>query len=108
MGLIFKQVWTSTGSSGPIGNAVKCSHGVQNITAYLAHSSLGANSQTFLFQTAMESSGPWFTEGSTVCSSGNVSTTFRLQITGPVAPWIRGFLSSGSTGNFTLLAIGMD
>lgn len=105
MGLIINQVFGSTGSSGIIGT-VECKHGVQNVTCYVNHSTL-ASSNTFEVQTAIESSGPWFSEGSTAISTA-ASTTFRLQITGPVAPFIRARLQNASTGQFNVLFIGLD
>ena len=109
MGLILSQVWTSTGSSGPVGT-VECRHGVRDITCYIAHSTI-ITTNSFSLQSAIESSGPWFVEGSTQLSTGNAaaaSTSFRLQITGPVGPWIRGYLHTASTGTYNVLVIGLD
>jgi len=106
MGLIVKQVFTSTGSSEIIGTVAN-PHGVQNLTCYIAHSTL-ASTNSFVLQSAIESSGPWFTEGSTELATGNVSTAFRLQVTGPVGLFVRGVLRSASTGNYSFLLMGLD
>ena len=110
MGLILSQVWVSTGSSGQVGPPVECRHGLQGLTCYIAHSTI-ITTNSFSLQTAIDSTGPWFIEGSTQLSTGAAaaaSTAFRLQITGPVAPWIRGYLHTSATGTYNVLVIGMD
>ena len=106
MGLILSQVFLSTGAAGVMGQ-VECRHGVQNLSCYIAHSSL-TSTASFQLESAIDSTGPWFVEGSTSSTGANVSTTFRLQITGPVAPFVRVRLLATSTGQFNVLLMGVD
>lgn len=110
MGLILSQRWVSTGSSGQVGAPVECRHGVRDLTCYIAHSTI-ITTNSFSLQTAQHSTGPWFIEGSTQLSTGNAataSTAFRLQITGPVGTWVRGYLHTASTGTYNILVLGLD
>lgn len=90
--------WTSTGSSGGL-TAVHLAAGCQYSALYVNASTL-ASTQSVSFQTAAESSGPWFTEASTSISTA-LAQSVVLRVTGPYR-WMRPYLHSASTGNYTL------
>ena len=74
---------------------------------YLSASTL-ASTQSFAFQTAQQSSGPWATENSTVIAAdGSSASQARIRVTGPYR-WMRPILNSVSTGTYTfrLIAVG--
>lgn len=104
MDLIVKQAWVSTGSSGSVG-ALEVPLGMSYATMYIDHSTL-ATTQSFSFQSAQESSGPWFIEGTTQIATA-ASTRFKFQITGPVGPWVRGYLHTASTGTYNVFLLGV-
>lgn len=59
-----------------------------------------ASTQSFAFQTAPESSGPWVTEASTViAANGSSASIALLRVTGPY-PYMRPVLNSASTGTY--------
>lgn len=89
--------WTSTGSSGGL-TPVYLAAGCQQSVLKCQFSTL-ASTQSFSFQTAQESTGPWFTEASTSISTA-VSGQAALRVTGPYK-WMRPYLHSASTGNYT-------
>lgn len=101
--LEINNVWTSTGSSGGL-TAVELRFGAVESILTLQHSTL-ATTTSFSFQTAQESSGPWFTEGSTAVSTGAAGQVV-LRVTGPYT-WMRPFLHTASTGalQFRLVAV---
>jgi hypothetical protein len=105
-----RQTWHSTGSSGPVGNPLKFPNPVRDWALFANHSTLVATStQLVSLQSAIESSGPWFIEGSTILSSlANVSTCVKLAATGPSANWARAYLHDASTGDYDFLIVGFD
>ena len=100
--LEINQVWTSTGSSGGL-TAVRLD-GFQQHSVLLCQYSTLATTQSVSFQTAQESTGPWFVEASTTISTA-ASTQIALRVTGPYT-WMRPYLHTASTGTyqFRLLA----
>ena len=107
--LTVKQAWTSTGgTSGPL--AVISLQESENFTqgvVYLNHSTL-ATTQSFNFESAQESTGPWLIETSTVLSSvANVSTNMSMRLTGPIGPFIRPRLLTPATGFYNVLLLGV-
>lgn len=66
-----------------------------------------ASTQSFAFQTAINSSGPWVTENSTsIAADASSASAARIRVTGPYR-YMRPLLNSVSTGtyNFRLLAV---
>lgn len=101
---IVKQAWASTGSSGGMA-AIELIHCPSYAVMYIDHSTL-ATTQSFSFQSAQESSGPWFIEGSTQIAAANASTRFAMRVTGPIGPWVRPYFHSASTGNYNIILLG--
>ena len=67
---------------------------------YISASTL-ASTQSFAFQTAQQSSGPWVTENSTVIAANASSASAAvIRVTGPFR-WMRPVLNSASTGTYT-------
>lgn len=96
--------WTSDGSSGgltPVHLAAGCMESVLKVQF-----STLASTQSVSFQTAQESSGPWFTEGSTSISTA-VAGQVALRITGPYK-WMRPYLHSASTGTYRLRLVAVS
>ena len=104
--LIIKQAWASTGSSGGL-TAIEMLDPPGNAVFHIAHSTL-ATTNSVSFQTAQQSSGPWFIEGSTQLATGNVSTAFLMRIDGPVGPFARPYIHTASTGQYDFLLIGIE
>lgn len=102
--LEINHTWTSTGSSGAIGDPVRVSFGPVEAMVSVAHSTL-ATTQSWSFQTAQESTGPWFTEGSTSISTA-VTGNSVMRFTGPFT-WGRVFLNTASTGTYTIKLLGI-
>ena len=102
---LIRQVWTSTGSSGGLAS-VFLGETPRDVALFLAHSTL-ATTQSASLQTAINSSGPWFLEGSTQISTA-VSTAFKLAPTGPLARYARPYLHTASTGAYDFLLVGSD
>ena len=105
MDLLFNQGWASTGTSGGL-TAVELPMSAALTTFYVDCSTL-TTTQSISLQTAQNSTGPWFIEASTVMAV-NVSTAFRMQMTGPIGPWARPYLHSPGTGayHFKLIGVG--
>lgn len=65
-------------------------------------SSTLASTQSFSFQTAQESTGPWVIEASTaIAANGSSASAAVLRVIGPYK-WFRPVLNSASTGTYTL------
>ena len=90
--------WDSTGSSGAL-SEVTIPFPPTHSVLYVQHSTL-ATTNSVSFQTAQQSSGPWFNEASTQLSTA-VSTQFALRLTGPYAI-MRPYLHTASTGTYRL------
>lgn len=94
--------WSSTGTSGGLA-AVHVQAAVRDSVLYCHHSTL-ASTQSFGFQTAIASTGPWYTEG-----TGAVSTALNglvaVRVTGPYV-FMRPYLNSASTGTYTFRLLG--
>jgi hypothetical protein len=104
MMLEIDHTWASSGSSGgltPVYLAAGCAQSV----LYIACSTL-ASSQSVSFQTAPESTGPWFTEGSTSISTA-LAQSAAIRVTGPYK-WMRPYLHSASTGTYNLRLVATD
>ena len=96
--------WTSTGSSGALTSALVNMGAVQ--TALYCEASTIATTQSFAIQTAAHSTGPWVTEGSTSVGGGAAATGAAvLRLTGPFK-YVRPYLNSASTGNYTFRLLG--
>ena len=104
--LTIKQGWASTGSSGAL--AVIQVQNSENFTqgvVFLDCSTL-ATSQSFNLESAQESTGPWFTETSTVISTA-ISTNFAMRFAGPIGPFVRPRLLTSATGFYDVLLVGV-
>jgi hypothetical protein len=102
--LEINQTWTSTGSSGgltPVYLASACADAVLKIT----HSTL-ASTQSISLQTAGSSAGPWVNEA-TASFSTAVSTAAAIRVTGPFL-WMRPYLHSESTGDYTFRLVAVS
>ena len=92
------------GSTGGL-DAVQIPDGVLYSAMYVENSTL-ATTNSFEFQTAQNSTGPWFTEASTaVAGSATVKGQAALRLTGPYL-WARPAFKTGSTGTYTIRLIG--
>lgn len=96
--------WTSVGTSGGL-TAVELRFPPIESVLTVQHSTL-ASTQSFRFETAQESTGPWFTEGSTAISTG-AAAQVALRVTGPYK-WMRPFLQSASTGTYQFRLVGVS
>lgn len=104
MELVVNQGWLSTGSSGGL-PAIELPISAAYTVLYIDHSTL-ATTQSFSYQSAQYSSGPWFVEASTQLSTA-VSTRFGLRVTGPVGPFVRPYLHTTSTGTYNFILYGV-
>jgi hypothetical protein len=89
-------VWQSTGSSGGL-TAIRLDGFQAQSVLQIQYSTL-ATTQSVSFQTAQESTGPWFIEASTSISTA-ASTCINLRVTGPFT-WMRPYLHTASTGTY--------
>lgn len=94
--------WTSTGST-VVFTPVSVPDGVIESALYVSFSTL-ATTNSVEFQTAQESTGPWFTEGSTGLALAGGQVVLRL--TGPFLH-MRPQLKTSSSGAYTLRLIGV-
>lgn len=95
--------WTSAGSSGAL-TAISLSGFHQNSVLFCQASTL-ASTQSFAFQTAQNSTGPWFTEASTaIAATSLASAQTNLRLTGPYT-YMRPYVNSASTGTYTFRLI---
>lgn len=97
-------VWTSTGASGGL-TAVRVYGPISQSALYCQFSTLATTNSVSL-QTAQESSGPWFTEGSTSIST-LASGQVVLRMTGPY-DWARPYIHTASTGLYQFRLIGVS
>jgi hypothetical protein len=104
--LEINHTWTSTGSSGAVGTPVRLDFGVVESVMSVAHSTL-ATTQSWSFQTAQESTGPWFTEASTSISTTVGAGNSAVRVTGPFS-WVRPYLHTASTGTYTIKLLGVS
>lgn len=97
--------WDSTGGTSGGLTGVYVAAGAVESVLYCEFSTL-ATTNSYSFQTALSSGGPWFTEGSTSISTA-LNGLAALRITGPYI-WARPYLHTVSTGNyqFRLIANG--
>lgn len=91
-------IWDSTGTSGGL-TPVYLAAGCLQSALYIQASTL-ASTQSVSFQTAQESTGPWFTEASTSISTA-LAQQAVLRVTGPFK-WMRPYLNTSSTGTYRL------
>lgn len=110
MDLVVKHAWNidrsvaSTSSSGGL-TAVYLPISVQYTMLSVAFSTL-ATTQSLSYQSALESSGPWFIEASTQLSTA-VSTRMVMRVAGPVGSWVRPYFHTASTGAYDVLLLGV-
>lgn len=106
--VVINHGWASTGSSGGATN-LEAVH-LPSPPAYsvlMVEASTLASTQSFSFQVAQHSSGPWFTEASTsIAADANNAAQATLRVTGPY-PWMRPRLNSASTGIYNVRLIGV-
>lgn len=99
--------WTSDGASSGGLTAVQIQAGCSQLVLYGQSSTL-ASTNSFALQSAQQSTGPWFTEGSTSFSAtATVIGQSALRLTGPVR-WVRPYLNSASTGTYTFRMIAVE
>lgn len=106
--VLFDYVWsTATGSSGGL-DAFEIPNGAgPTESALFCQTSTLASTQSFGFQTAQASTGPWFTELSTsIGASSLVAAQAALRLTGPYR-FMRPFINSASTGTYRFQLIGV-
>ena len=106
--LEYRKVWTSAGSSGgALAMTAVDAGGLMTHSVLLCQASTLASTQSFSYQIAQASTGPWLTEASTSIAASSVTgAQAALRITGPYT-WFRPVLNSASTGTyqFTLVAV---
>lgn len=97
--------WTSTGGSGGL-DPVRVAAGAQYSALYVQASTI-ATTNSFTFQTAPQSTGPWASEGSTsVSADANGGSMNVLRLTGPYE-WMRPYFPTKSTGAYIVRLIGV-
>lgn len=94
--------WTSTGSTAVL-TPVRVPDGVIESALYVQFSTL-ATTNSVEFQTAQDSTGPWFTEASTSISTA-LSGQVVIRLTGPYL-YMRPQLKTVSTGTYALRLVG--
>ena len=104
MDLIAKQAWTASSGAGGL-TALYLPLPPSYSVMYVECSTL-ATTNSFFFQSAQESSGPWFNELSTVVAV-NTSTRLGMRVTGPIGPYVRPFIGTGSSGVYRFEFIGV-
>jgi hypothetical protein len=88
--------WDSTGAAGVLGLPVKLYFQPFQASVMYEHST--GCTGTVAFRTAMESTGPWATLGSTTTNS-SAAEAFFYTLTGPFGEWIQPtFTGSPTTG----------
>ena len=100
--LELNHVWTSSGSTAAL-TPVYVRDVVSESALYVQFSTL-STTNSVEFQTAQESSGPWFTEGSTAISTAAAGQVV-VRVSGPYL-YMRPQLKTASTGSYTLRLIG--
>lgn len=100
------KVWTSSGSTAAL-DPVQLQFAAANSALYVQNSTIGTTNSV-QFQTAQESTGPWFTETSTgLNGDANVKGQTVLRLTGPYL-WMRPQLKTISTGTYILRLIATE
>lgn len=92
--------WTSTGSTAgaaAIGNPVQLFFQPLQASVLYEHST--GCTGTVTFRTAMESTGPWVTLGSTTTNS-SLAEAFSYSLTGPFGEWIQPAFGGAATTGF--------
>lgn len=97
-----EHTWASTGDTGAL-TAIEVPFPAMESVLYVEHSTL-ATSNSFEFQTAQKSSGPWFTEASTAMGATAVVAQQALRVSGPYR-WMRPQLKTASTGTYNIRLI---
>lgn len=97
-----EHTWTSSGATGGL-TPVEVPFPALESVLYCEHSTL-ATSNSFEFQTAQKSSGPWFTEASTAMGATAAVAQRAIRLTGPYR-WMRPVLKTESTGTYNLRLI---
>lgn len=100
----FIHTWTTAGSTAAL-TPVAVPDGVLYSALYVQSSTI-ATTNSFQFQTAQESTGPWFVEASTaVAADANAAGQAVLRLTGPYL-FMRPQFKTASTGVYTIKLIG--
>ena len=93
--------WTSTGSTATWNTPVYLAGAALESALYVQASTI-ATTNSFQFQTAISSGGPWVAELSTAISAdGNGGSLNVLRLTGPYL-WMRPVTKTTSTGTYTV------
>lgn len=95
-----EHTWTSTGSTATWNTPVEVPFPALESALYVEHSTL-ATTNSFEFQTAQKSSGPWFTEASTAMGATAAVAQRALRVTGPYR-WMRPVFKTASTGTYNI------
>ena len=98
------KTWTSTGSSGGL-DAVRIIGTPVESVIYVQFSTL-ATTQSWSFQSAQDSTGPWMIEASGTISTA-ASTQVSIRLSGPFG-WVRPYLHTVSTGTYQFRLIGVS
>jgi len=89
--------WTSTGVAGAMGSPVQLFFQPFQVSVMYEHST--GCTGTVTFRSAMESTGPWFTHGSTTTNS-SLAEAFFYTLTGPFGEWIQPALTATPSTGF--------
>lgn len=99
---IIDQSWNSSGTTGGM-TAVQAAEGIRQWAFYIAKDN---STITASMQSAIDSTGPWVTEGSTTTNS-TAAEAFVFRNTGPVG-WVRPYITARTNTNAILFRfIGM-
>lgn len=99
--------WTPDGASSGGLTPVEVPFGVLQASLYVQSSTL-ASTQSFQLQTAQNSTGPWFSEGSTsLAATASVAAQAVLHLSASFI-WARPYLNSASTGTYLIRLIGVS
>lgn len=96
--------WDSTKSSSGALSAVRVPFPAMESVLYCQTSTI-TDTQSYRFETAQDSTGPWYSEASTSLSTVAIQQA-ALRVTGPYR-WMRPYLQSPSSGTyrFRLIAV---
>ena len=99
--------WTSTGSTGTFNTPVELKWPVVEAQLSLTASTI-ATTNSYQWQSAQASTGPWYVEASTaVAADANSASNDVIRITG-LSGWVRPVLKTASTGAYTFKLFGVS
>lgn len=100
--------WTSTGSTSGWNTPVYMDFPATALALYIQTSTI-ATTNSFQLQSAISSSGPWLTEGSTaITADANASGLDVIRVSAAAGPWFRPVTKTASAGTYTIKLLGVS